>query len=344
MNSPEPVTASPGGWRFRRGLAWGRKAWWVEILTILAGYFIYELVQGSAPKDHALALRNGQRVHDLQRWLHIDIDPGINHFVNDHHPLALITGYDYDILHYAMTTTVLVLLWWRRPLVYGRWRSALVGSSIASLAVFWLLPVAPPRFVVTGIVDTLVQNHIFGTVTPPDHPPPLVNVDAAMPSLHVGWSLWCAVTIIGTTRIWFRWIAALYPVWTTFVVIGTGNHYLLDAVGGLIVLGAGLVVTAGPLSGWRTVDPPGPDGNESSTVGSDRAPGESTPVESRATESRAVEPKVESRDVESKAAESRAADSFSADAARLARTNRREAHAPTTTAPTGISAKYTNNR
>jgi hypothetical protein len=322
MNSPGPLTAH-GGWRFRRGLAWGRKAWWIEILTILFGYFVYELVQGSAPKDHALALRNGQRVHDLQRWLHIDVDPGINHFVNDYHPLALITGYDYDILHYAMTTTVLVLLWWRRPLVYGRWRSALVGSSIASLAVFWLLPVAPPRFVVPGIVDTLVQNHILSTVTPPDHPPPLVNIDAAMPSLHVGWSLWCAATIIGTTRIWFRWIAALYPVWTTFVVIGTGNHYLLDAVGGLIVLGAGLVVTSGPLSGWRTADPPGPDGIGASS-GSEPASTESTTTEPRAAESFPAD--------------------AAADAARLARTSRLEAHAPTTTAPTGISAKYTNNR
>jgi hypothetical protein len=330
MNLPKPVAASAGSWRFRRGLAWGRKAWWVEILTILAGYFIYELVQGSAPKDHALALRNGQRVHDLQRWLHIDIDPGINHFVNDHHPLALITGYDYDILHYAMTTTVLLLLWWRRPLVYGRWRSALVGSSIAALAVFWLLPVAPPRFVVPGIIDTLVQNHIFGTVTPPDHPPPLVNVDAAMPSLHVGWSLWCAATIIGTTRIWVRWIAALYPVWTTFVVIGTGNHYLLDAVGGLLVLGVGLVVTAGPLSGWRSDDPPGPDGIDASTANPDMTSSAAVTSSGRTS--------VADSTVDSASAEDAAA------AARVAPTSRRDAQAPTTTAPTGISARYTNKR
>ena len=247
--------------RLSRGLAWSRQAWWVEILTILVGYLIYEVIQGAAPKNHALALRNGRRVHDLQVWLHIDIDPSINRFVNDHHPLALITGYDYDILHYAITTTVLLLVWWRRPEVYGRWRSALVGASISALAVFWLLPVAPPRFVLPHqIVDTLVVNHIFGTVAPPDHPPALVNADAAMPSLHVGWSLWCAATIIGTTRIWFRWLACLYPVWTTFVVIGTGNHYLLDAAGGMIVLGLGLWLTSAPLSAWRRATPPDPGG------------------------------------------------------------------------------------
>jgi hypothetical protein len=31
----------------------------------------------------------------------------------------------------------------------------------------------------------------------------------------------------------------LYPLCTLFVIVGTANHYLLDAVGGAVVVGAG---------------------------------------------------------------------------------------------------------
>ena len=34
----------------------------------------------------------------------------------------------------------------------------------------------------------------------------------------------------------------MYPVFTVIVIVITGNHYLLDAVGGLIVLGLGWVL------------------------------------------------------------------------------------------------------
>jgi hypothetical protein len=59
------------------------------------------------------------------------------------------------------------------------------------------------------------------------------NQFAAMPSLHVAWSLWCAsVVITHTRRRWLTVFAASYPVITILVVIGTGNHYLLDVIAG----------------------------------------------------------------------------------------------------------------
>jgi membrane-associated phospholipid phosphatase len=56
---------------------------------------------------------------------------------------------------------------------------------------------------------------------------------AAMPSLHVAWALWSATAVWQCTRrVAIRALAALYPVLTSFVVLATGNHYLLDVLAG----------------------------------------------------------------------------------------------------------------
>jgi len=58
-----------------------------------------------------------------------------------------------------------------------------------------------------------------------------------MPSLHVGWALWCAwVVFTLTRRRWVRIAAIAYPIGTTLVVVATANHYVLDAVAGVLVM------------------------------------------------------------------------------------------------------------
>jgi hypothetical protein len=71
----------------------------------------------------------------------------------------------------------------------------------------------------------------------------LANEYAAMPSLHVAWALWAGWLIIRHAKhSVFRVLGASYPVFTTFVVMATGNHYLLDVVAGAAVLAFGYLV------------------------------------------------------------------------------------------------------
>jgi len=73
----------------------------------------------------------------------------------------------------------------------------------------------------------------------------VANLNAAMPSLHVGWAAWCALAVWVVFRrkhrVWAM-TAWIYPLLTFIVVLGTGNHYLVDGIGGLIALGAGFGV------------------------------------------------------------------------------------------------------
>ena len=89
----------------------------------------------------------------------------------------------------------------------------------------------------------------------PHGPGRLVNLYAAMPSLHVAWAAWCAVAVITATRSRWRHLAWLYPWVTVLVVLASANHFLLDVAGGLAVLGLGLLGTTGkqrwPCGGHR---------------------------------------------------------------------------------------------
>jgi len=82
-------------------------------------------------------------------------------------------------------------------------------------------------------------------VADPHGPGRLVNLYAAMASLHVAWATWSAVAVITATRSRWRHLAWLYPAATVLVVLASANHLLLDAAGGLAVLGLGLLGTAG---------------------------------------------------------------------------------------------------
>ena len=77
------------------------------------------------------------------------------------------------------------------------------------------------------------------------------NQYAAMPSLHIGWASWCAFGIWPLARRkWVRAAVLLYPALTLFCIVVTGNHFLLDGLGGLVALGGGFVV-GGAIHRWN---------------------------------------------------------------------------------------------
>ena len=66
------------------------------------------------------------------------------------------------------------------------------------------------------------------------------NIYAAMPSLHIGWSSWCAFALVPVLRRrWLKGVAGVYPFVTLFAIAVTANHWILDGVGGLVWLTAG---------------------------------------------------------------------------------------------------------
>ena len=216
-------------------LSWRRLPWLAEILSILAFYGVYMGIRFITPNRIGEAFEHASEVTSVESTLGVYHELAVNHFAARHHGLAVFATYYYVTLHYVVTTLVLVWLWRSRHRAYAPLRSALVFASAIALVLYAAWPLAPPRFAMTGAVDTvddvLSQGHGVSS---------LVNQIAAMPSMHVGWALWCAVVVVTTVRTRWRHLAWLYPIVTTAVVVLTANHYLLDAVGGVVVVGVPL--------------------------------------------------------------------------------------------------------
>ncbi|QJS12216.1 DUF2029 domain-containing protein [Streptomyces argyrophyllae] len=221
----------------------------LELLLLRVTYAAYQQVRlaatgGSNSGGRATAERHGHLVLEAERFLHIDIEHAVNHAVVKADWLRDFFDFYYESFHFVVPLTVLGVLYWRRPVDY-RWARASLGfATLLALIGFWLFPLAPPRLMPTlGIIDTVhgVQDFSkpdYGTLTA------LTNQYAAMPSLHFGWSLWCGVVIaVIAPRWWMKALGLLHPLFTVSAIVATGNHWVLDAVGGAVVVSAGFALS-----------------------------------------------------------------------------------------------------
>ncbi|MFE1755202.1 bifunctional glycosyltransferase 87/phosphatase PAP2 family protein [Streptomyces anandii] len=221
----------------------------LELLLIRVTYAAYQQVRlaatgGSNAGGRARAERHGHELLSLERFLHIDVELTVNHAVARVGWLRDFFDFYYESFHFVVPMAVLAVLYWRRPVDYRWARSALGFATLLALIGFWLFPLAPPRLLPgLGIVDTVhgVQDFSkpdYGALTA------LTNQYAAMPSLHFGWSLWCGVVIaVAAPKWWMKALGLLHPLFTVSAIVATGNHWVLDAVGGAAVVGTGFALT-----------------------------------------------------------------------------------------------------
>ncbi|MGJ5751137.1 uncharacterized protein DUF2029 [Streptomyces puniciscabiei] len=221
----------------------------LELLLIRVVYAAYQQVRlaatgGTVSGGRARAEHHGHIVLGIERFLHIDIEHWANHAVVGIGWLRDFFDFYYESFHFVVPLTVLAVLYWRRPVDY-RWARASLGfATFLALIGFWLFPLAPPRLMPgLGMIDTVhgVQDFSkpdYGTLTA------LTNQYAAMPSLHFGWALWCGVVIaIIAPRWWMKALGLLHPLFTVSAIVATGNHWVLDAVGGGVVVTAGFALS-----------------------------------------------------------------------------------------------------
>jgi hypothetical protein len=225
----------------------GRPRWWAEFAIIGVLYGVYSLVRNSVGDVVARAYGNGREILGLEDGWGVSVERGLNVWVHRSDLLAGVVSLHYATLHFLVTPAVLVWLFFRRPARYRVVSAVLMLTTALALIGFYWLPTAPPRLLSDeGFVDVMSQTSTWGWWPTSGTPgsDAISNQFAAMPSLHCAWATWCGlVLVLLARRRWIRVVAAVYPLTTYFVVLSSGNHYLLDVVGGVAVLvvGAALV-------------------------------------------------------------------------------------------------------
>ncbi|MCX4777965.1 phosphatase PAP2 family protein [Streptomyces sp. NBC_01264] len=217
---------------------------WFEVLLIAVSYWTYSLIRNAVPEQKAAALANADWIWNVERSLGIAVEERVNHAVNSVTWLVVGMNYYYATLHFVLTICVLVWIYRFHPGRYAATRLVLFATTGVALVGYYFYPLAPPRLMNgQNFIDTVLVHHTWGSMASGNlkH---MSNQYAAMPSMHIGWSLWCGLTIFAVASApWARILGLLYPTATLIVIVSTANHFWLDAVGGMLCLAFGYAVS-----------------------------------------------------------------------------------------------------
>lgn len=179
----------------------------------------------------------------FEQWLGLPFEDNVQRFLLGHPILIKLLNHYYVWFHFPMAIGLLLWLYLRHPDRYRSFRNLMAFTTFSGLIIHLLFPLAPPRMM-DGFVDTMAR---FGpTIYPENALDGAANQIAAMPSLHFAWAMIVAIAVISVLNARWRFAILAHPILMTLAIIGTANHWWLDAVA------AGLLVIAG-IGLWRVL-------------------------------------------------------------------------------------------
>jgi hypothetical protein len=214
-----------------------------QLLLIALLYGTYSFSRHLAAGREPAALTNAKRVWRLERALHLPSEAAVQHLATHAEFLIRAADWFYLLVHFPSVIILLLWVFARHRRHWTRIRNVLIMTTGVALVVHLLYPLAPPRFLPSVLHVSLVDTgEVYGPSPYGEGSGGIANEYAAMPSLHVGWSLIEAWAIITILRHRARWLAVLHPVLTTAVVVVTANHYWLDGLVGVSLVVVSIVV------------------------------------------------------------------------------------------------------
>jgi PAP2 superfamily len=222
----------------------------LQIVVVAWVYILYAGFRNLATGPTLVAFHHAKQILAVERFLHLDVELSIQHFALQTSWLVKACSVCYSATHLVVPAAVLVLLYRRTPARYAVWRDTFLILLAMALVAFALYPTMPPwlmprsyRFVDTAHVfgsDGPVHIALHSNVGPPSgNPWGFSNPFAAVPSLHATWALWAALAAWPVVRHrWVKVLLAAYPPVMLLSVVVTANHWVLDAVIGVVMLAA----------------------------------------------------------------------------------------------------------
>jgi hypothetical protein len=225
-----------------------------ELILLLLWFLLFTRLHATAGKDLAAATANALGLQSIEHAVHIDIERSANGWLAGSLVLSHLAVYLYR-LYYAVVAAILLWVFIRHADVYRKVRRTMVAMTVLVLPVYWAAPMSPPRFALPGAVDIVARYDILDRASRESWTSP--GQYTAMPSLHVGWALWCGYTVWSALRGTHPRLALLswlFPLLMAADVLATGNHYVLDIAGSVVLLAVSIVAASmweNFLARWR---------------------------------------------------------------------------------------------
>jgi hypothetical protein len=217
-----------------------------ELLLVVGLFVLYKAGRLLATGRTDEAFADAHRLWGWERFLRLPDEGAVQSAVLHSDALVHLANTYYATVHFPATAAFLVWLYLRRPAHYVWARRVLTLVTAAALVGHLTFPLAPPRLLAeAGLVDTgqMYGPTVYGADPATDA---MANQFAAMPSLHFGWALMVAIGLMAATRSRLRPLWLLHPSLTLLVIVGTANHYWLDAIVATALLCVALAVVHPP--------------------------------------------------------------------------------------------------
>ena len=242
--TPEPAPLPPlrgpraavlGWWRGRYGARLAK-----EVAVIVALLLLYRLGRMLGRNESTRAFDNARDVLALEDRLGIDTELSVQRATLDHPAVIRLLNRYYASVHFAATMAFLVFVYVWAPKLVSHIRFLFVTVTAAALVIHLAYPLAPPRMV-DGYVDTIARYGpaIYDSRSAVGQ---MANQLAAMPSLHFGWAVLVAYGVVRALDTPWRFLIVLHPTITLAAIVITANHYWLDALAALVLIGAAVTL------------------------------------------------------------------------------------------------------
>jgi len=218
-----------------------------QVALFLVAYYAYRLVRGAIddPNGTALAFQHARDLIGIERSLHVFVEPTVNSWAQGIGVVTGFTSWMYINAQFSVTIASLVYLYLRHNDHFYFVRNMFMVAMTIALVGYVLFPTAPPRLMPEwGFTDSVAR--FTGIKADTGQLSALVNPYAAVPSMHVAFSLMIGIPLSMLVK-WrpLKVFWALYPLLVTFVIVSTANHFLSDAFLGLCTAAAAAYAARG---------------------------------------------------------------------------------------------------
>jgi hypothetical protein len=204
---------------------------------VFALYAVWQFAGGVSIMNTSRGVRRGLWIWQHERSWHFPSEAALQRQILPHPLVVQLCNLYYVSMHFGFLIALLIWLFvWHRK-AYPRIRTTIVIVTLACLLI-QLVPVAPPRLIHVGMVDTAVKYgqsvYAVGGLGNDQY--------SAMPSVHVAWATIVALAVITVSRSTWRWLILLHTAITVYVVVVTANHYWLDGVVAIALIAISLLL------------------------------------------------------------------------------------------------------
>jgi hypothetical protein len=214
-----------------------------QIAVVLGALGAYEAARLAIAPNWAQAFANARRIEALEQVAGIAWEQSLQRAFLALPDLVSALNIFYFVGHFVLTGLFFLWLYHRSRDGFRSYRDGFLAATAIALVIHYVFPTAPPRLAGVGLEDTLLALSGIDIGSPTSSA--LSNPVAAVPSLHAAYALGVGLGLVRFARSSLVRVAgAVYPPLVVLTIVVTGNHFVLDAVAGIVVLGIGFWVAS----------------------------------------------------------------------------------------------------